>query len=517
MSTRAYREENTTRRNNITDGYMTVFLTLTMSVLLSLCLTLIEGARYGAVRMESVLASNIAADSIMAEYHRELAKQFNIFAIEDSYGTERASLENTESHLANYLNKNLSGSDFFLSSLLYRDFLSLGAKNAELEGVLYLSDERGEVFRRRAYEALKDDIGIDLITEIVESAKYITENKLESMDLNGEMSKLQSQVNSGQAAALEDKQNRESQKDEAGETEKQLPADTSRQVEVVDTNPTRNATQLTNPLLLYQYVEDVNELSQNTIDKSKLFSSRKREGMINSGNLKLEDENGFEDVIERFVFQEYLMKYFGRYRSEGKDDTLKYQIEYMITGLGADMDNFVSIVGRILGIRFAIDYLYILSDEEKCEIAEVLGTVISVYTWTEPLADVYKALILLMWAGTEAQYDVKCILAGSRIELIKTQENWHSNIENGMALLSEETDGDETGLSYEDYLRIFMLMTNGELLTVRAMDMVEADIRLTPGNSSFRIDACIDTVAVHIETYSSFGYGYEYRIKRKYE
>ena len=112
---------------------------------------------------------------------------------------------------------------------------------------------------------------------------------------------------------------------------------------------------------------------------------------------------------------------------------------------------------------------------------------------------------------------MKCILAGSRIELIKTQENWHSNIENGMALLSEETDGDETGLSYEDYLRIFMLMTNGEMLTARAMDMVEADIRLTPGNSSFRIDACIDTVAVHTETYSSFGYGYEYRIKRKYE
>ena len=211
------------------------------------------------------------------------------------------------------------------------------------------------------------------------------------------------------------------------------------------------------------------------------------------------------------------MKYFGRHLKEGNDDALKYQIEYMVSGLGSDMDNFMLVVSRIMAIRYAIDFLYILSDEEKCNMAEAVATVISIYTFTEGLIDVYKALLLMMWAGMEAQYDVRCILAGSRIELIKTKENWHSTVEDGQILVMNDTDGDESGLSYDDFLRIFMLLTKGETLCARAMDMMEADIRLTPGNSTFRIDACIDTIAIKIETYSKFGYGYEYHIRRKYE
>ena len=91
------------------NGYMTVYLTLTMTVLLSLCLTLIEGVRSSAIKLESEIAVAIAADSIMAEYNRELFRQYNIFAIEDSYGTDRASISNIDEHLATYMTKNLSG------------------------------------------------------------------------------------------------------------------------------------------------------------------------------------------------------------------------------------------------------------------------------------------------------------------------------------------------------------------------------------------------------------------------
>ncbi len=483
------------------DGYMTVFLTLIMTVLLSLCLTLIEGARSNAVRMETIVVSNIAVDSIMAEYHRELAKQFNIFAIDDSYGTASASLENTEEHLAGYLNKNFSGSDFFLSYFLYRDYLAIGANKAEIEGVLYMTDEDGKVFRRRAYEALKDDVGLTLLTQIMDSARYIEMGGLETMDVNGQMERLQAQADAGQAAALEEN--------------KELPEISEK--ENIDTNPTRNAVSLTNPMLLFQFVDDVNSLSSLVYDGPDLYSKRRRNGMVNSGNLKLEDEADIEEIVERFVFHEYLLRYFGRYREEGADDALKYQIEYMINGFDSDLDNFVAVVGRILAIRYAEDYLYILSDEEKCEIAEVMATVIAAYTFTEPLTDLYKALILMMWAGMEAQYDTRCILAGSRIELIKTKENWHSTLENSLSGKERDTTGDTTGLSYEDYLRIFLILMNPDQLSQRAMDMVEADIRMTEGNENFRIDACIDTVAVNIETYSKFGYGYKYRIKRKYE
>ncbi len=501
-----------------TGGYMTVFMTLTLSVLLSLCLTLIEGARSNAVRLESYLVSNMAVDSVMAEYNRELARQYNIFAIDDSYGTPNASLDNTDRHLAMYLNKNFSGSDFFLSSLLYRDFLALGANKAETEGVLYLSDDEGNVFRQRAFEALKDDIGISMFTEILDCVRYIESNEIESIDVRGEMEKLQKQADAGQAAALSEIQS-DSEGTETGKVREVRETD-------MNTNPTKGASAMTNPMLLYQFVEDVEKLSTSTIDLSGLYSSRKRANMVNAGNLKTEKDPGGSgsadsgitaDIIERMAFHEYILRYMGRYRHEGEDDALRYQAEYIVSGTGSDMDNFVSVVGRILAIRFAIDYIYILGDEEKCEIAEALAAVIAFYTYTEPLQEVYKTLILMMWSGMEAQYDVRCILAGSRIVFLKTYESWHSTLENSLAGLEKDTTGDGSGLSYEDYLRIFMLLTDGATLNSRAMDMVEADIRLTEGNGAFRIDACIDTLAVYIDCYSEFGYGYAYHIRRKYE
>ncbi len=290
------------------NGYMTVFLSLVMTVLLSLCLTLIEGARSNAIRVRSLLVSNIAVDSIMAEYHRELAKQFNLFAIDDSYGSASPSIENTENHLAGYLIKNFNGSDFFLSGFLYRDFFSLGANKAEVEGVLYMTDEGGNVFRRRAYEALKDDVGLNILSEIVESARYIENNGLESMNLDGQMSELQEQARSGQRAALEDK---ESKKENGKNDEEAIGRDMISEVKETQLpDVTDGSYSLTSPMVLFQMVEDVGDISTQVCDTSDLFSKRKLKGMINSGNLKLEDEENYEEIIERFVFKEYLISYF---------------------------------------------------------------------------------------------------------------------------------------------------------------------------------------------------------------
>ena len=47
-------------------AYLTVYLSLTMSVLLSLCLALIEGVRSNAIRLEAECIMDIGMDSILA-------------------------------------------------------------------------------------------------------------------------------------------------------------------------------------------------------------------------------------------------------------------------------------------------------------------------------------------------------------------------------------------------------------------------------------------------------------------
>ena len=99
-------------------GYMTVYLALTVTVIIALCLALIEGCRYRGISLETECVMDIGMDSILAEYHRELQKQYNLFVIDCSYGSENASTEQTERHLLDYMNRNFSLEDVFLEKLL---------------------------------------------------------------------------------------------------------------------------------------------------------------------------------------------------------------------------------------------------------------------------------------------------------------------------------------------------------------------------------------------------------------
>lgn len=482
------------------NGYVTVYLSLTMAVLLSLCLTMIEGARSNAIILESEIACDVAMNSIMSEYNRELMKQYNIFAIEDSYGGNNASLDNTDAHLSSYLNNNFSEKHFLGAFLNYRDYLGLEVESAQTEGVLYLTDDNGSVFMRRAYEAIKDDIGLTLMSQIAEWTGRIEADGLEHMDVQGNM------------ALLEDKYEETQLSDgevyEVATTDPNLPA---------VSQPADFLAGL-NCGVMNMVIEDQSDISMKEIDSSELIYSRMRSGNINTGNFHLDDDSFTDGFIERFVFQEYLLRYMGQYKEECKDDALSYQIEYIIAGHNFDRDNLSDVLTRIFAIRFATAYLCIKNDEEKVNIAELLAAVIAIFTYTEELEDVYKELFLMCWAGNEAKYDMKSILEGNRIELVKTEDNWHTSI---LGYTEDTSDsnyrGDESGLSYTDYLRVFMSLMSTETLVGRAMDMVEANVRNTAGNSKFRMDACIDTIQVFIKVESTFGYRYSFRIKRKYE
>ena len=99
-------------KNLYAGGYLTVFLALTITVLLSLILVLLEGARINAIRMKTETAGNIAVRSALGEFHRELLRQYDLYFIDTSYGTGAGGTENVRQHLQNYMQKNLnSGSE----------------------------------------------------------------------------------------------------------------------------------------------------------------------------------------------------------------------------------------------------------------------------------------------------------------------------------------------------------------------------------------------------------------------
>lgn len=478
------------RREN---GYLTVYMALCISVVLSLCLTLIEGARRSGAAMEAACVADIGLQSVFAEYHRQLLEQYNLFAIDSSYGSGRPGTYNTEAHLLYYLDKNLDMGDVFLSSFLYRDFLGLGVDGVEITGASILTDENGKVFRRRAAEAVKDDVGISALTELKEWMEVIEINGLDSADTQQEKENA-------------DRRLREYEyEDDEGEKH------------VGINNPTEVLEQNRHQGILKHVVEDENLISKNTLDTSGLIYSRMQEGRTSQGNLPPGEAGWADELAERFFFQEYLLRYLGRYGQEDEQDALRYQIEYLIVGMENDTDNLRSVANRICALREAANALYLWSDPNKNAEVELAAEIISSAIFLPEIAPILKVAMILGWAYAESVYDVKTLFSGGRVPLMKDEESWHYGLWTALSGNLSDSSKEGSGMSYEDYLRVFMTLTGIEKLTGRAMNMVEADIRMTEGNAGFCLDGCYDRLEFDIRMSSSFGYEYQLIRQRSYD
>ncbi len=482
-----------TEEREVCPAYLTVYLSIIMAILLSLCLALIEGARSNGIRLEAECVMDIGLNSVLAEYHRELLGQYNLFAIDCSYGTDYAGKSNTEQHLKEYMQRNFSMEDIFLSDWFYKDFLALSVENVDLTKVSLLTDEKGAVFRKRAVEAIKDDIGLTLLEDILQWTQTVESQKLLERNIAQEKSLIDTQI-----------QEYDGRQIQVSETE---------WITAQISNPTNALEELRARGSLQNVVEDVSLLSNRSIDSTALIGNRMEQGRISVGNIPLEAVSEAEQLTERFFFQEYLMKYMSRYGEEKEDSALLYQMEYVVAGRDNDLENLKSVADTLCAMREVANVIYLYSDETKSAEAELLATVLAALMQVPDIASLLKAVLILGWAYAESLHDVKTLLAGGRIPLIKDSSTWHYGLEGALqSAASEETDNQQ-GLTYEDYLRILMMFVDVDTLTARAMNMVEADIRRTPGNSQFRLDACYDCVEANVVVKSE--YGYEYQITRQ--
>ena len=478
------------------NAYLTVYLALCITLVLSLCLTLIEGVRRNGARLETEIATEIGLQSILAEYHRELFYQYNIFAVDSSYGTALPTKANTERHLKQYLDKNLDYKDVFLGFLFYRDFFRLSPEQVLLTKVSLLTDGGGAVFRECAADAVKDDVGLNLLTEVQEWVRVIEVNGLEETDIEAEKSSLDGEIQEYDGMEID-----------IGEEEPYI-------LRVV--NPTDHIEEQRRKGILKLVLGDDGALSANAIQSEGLFSDRADRGLINQGNIPIEQSSYEEQLLERFLFQEYLLRYMGHYGKEDEKDALRYQIEYLVAGGNNDADNLRTVLKRICYIREAANALYLLSDEAKRAEAEFVSQLVCDLAMVPELAPILEAAILLGWAYAESIYDLKTLLAGGKVPLMKDEGTWHYSLGNALSGSLEESGDTGMGLSYEDYLRIFMMCTDLDTLTARAINMVEADIRLTPGNSAFRLDGCYAELEACIEVESRYGFGFEITRHKSY-
>ena len=91
-----------------TDAYITLYLSLILGVLLTAAFIILEGIRENTIRTEIESVTDLSLYSIFAEYNRELLNQYELFAIDTSYGEGAGSINNTKEHMQYYMNENFT-------------------------------------------------------------------------------------------------------------------------------------------------------------------------------------------------------------------------------------------------------------------------------------------------------------------------------------------------------------------------------------------------------------------------
>lgn len=485
------------RRLTRTEGYLTVYLTLILTIVLSLYLALIEGARQNAFFLESECALDVGLNSVLAEYHRGLYERYNLFAIDTSYGNATPYLDNTRRHLSKYVEMNLSSEGVMLDWLLYKDFVAAFPDKVSITGARYMTDANGAVFRRRAAEAMGDEYNLDLYEELQNWLGVVESNKLTERDIAAEKRKLDKKLQSydGEIRYINEKEF----------------------VTISVTNPTEALEKLRKKGILYLVCHNPGAISSKAVNLTNLVEKRAKAGEVNQGNIDLEEQSNLTISLERFLFQEYLMHYMGHYNASVPDSALDYQIEYLIAGGSSDIANLKTVTGLLLGVREVANTIYLLEDEFSVALVETLATALAALMGIPEASEILEGIIIMGWAFSESVYDVQCLLEGERIPLMKDSESWHYGLDAALTFnILKPHEPELAGLSYEDYLRIMMSVMNEDKLTMRAMNMIEADIRLMDGNECFRVDGCVDCLEAEVQYKSAYGYQCEIKRKKAY-
>ena len=256
-----------------------------------------------------------------------------------------------------------------------------------------------------------------------------------------------------------------------------------------DNNPIWTVQNLKKKESLALFLSDSSDVSNKSIVLSELPSKRS----LSKGNWK---EVGKSSLSDRAFFAAYVKEHFSSRVETKEERVLDYEMEYLIGGKGSDRENLSVVCKRILQIRMVANYGYLLTDSAKRAEAKTMATALSTLMEAPALAGILEQGILLAWAYGEGIVDVRGLLKGNRVPLIKTSDTWQLQLSNLATIgTSNEVTGEKNskeGLSYEDYLTGLLLLEKTEKLSMRSLDLIESNLQI-------KTDQCITKIQIKSE------------------
>lgn len=233
-------------------------------------------------------------------------------------------------------------------------------------------------------------------------------------------------------------------------------------------------------------VLDGKDISQKEIEYTDLASD------MSAGS-----DGGNCDIAEKALVNEYIFLKFNSFTDYLNEDNtvncntnkqLDYVVEYIIGNQKSDKENLNKVIMQLSVLREGVNLAHIITDPTKKKQALTLATSLVGFTGNMVIIKAAQYLIMSAWAYGESLIEIKQLMNGEKVELIKNKDNWNLSLQN-LLETKFESDKDkksDKGLNYEQYLRMLLMMKNSgtELyftmgaMELRMIELGEKDFRL---------------------------------------
>lgn len=454
-------------------GSITIFISLLMTCILAFSSAICESIRYRGARISAVCANDAAVESVVSKYDVKLFEEFGILAA--YYETSEDLTASVEKDIERIL---YPEKEFLL--LRNTDFWKLSVEKVEAEEYSLLTDAKGAEFFKQAVLYAKNNIGANLVELLVDYANN-----------NDNPDKVEEYFETEEQEA--DKRIQEYEKEaETDELEKDY--EYSGEIIEVEESPVDTVKQIKQSGILALVIPENQNISSNFVDITACVSQRS----LNVGTGDIAEESSMTD---KAMYIEYLSEMFADFNDKlSTSEGFNYQLEYCIAGKETDEANMKFVVNRLLLIREAANFTYLMNDSNKKSQALAVAAGLVGASGIQPLVEAVKYAILLAWAYAESIMDIRNLLSGGSTALVKTADNWKLGIENlaGITSAGSGPVQEKYGLDYTSYLKLLLMFQTKEELVMRGMDLVELKMRQIYDTPEYKLDCLLAQIGMKV-------------------
>ncbi|MBO6214732.1 MAG: hypothetical protein J6N76_04260 [Lachnospiraceae bacterium] len=441
---------------------VTIFMSLVIVMIMSLIFSLVEVVHLHCLSKKCDMLITAGAESIMAEYNRLLWKDYGILAVDMGYNEIGINTDKACERSLPYMDGRESS-----------DFLGIDTGVPSITGYRLLSDQNGDALIREAVIQETLELPGQLISDL-SNLCTIGEAALKGSE---DVDTLLSQGESAEAEA--DKIWADAQEAAKKTAESNAAAEGKDPAAASGFTPTpRPGSDVENPApavkewkkgpLLGQVLPVETPISTEGIDDI----NRPSERSLDTGTCSEPIATGFTDKI---LYAAYLKNHFGCYTNQLGHSGAAYEWEYVICGEETDKDNLQEVVGILLAFRVAENFASMAASQAKQEEATALATLLVGWTANDAIISGVSKAITAAWVYVESVLDVRTLLSGGRVSVLKTESEWTSNLTNIGTCMDVHTKAKESdyGLAYEEYLLLLTCLHFAGDMGMRSLDVLE--------------------------------------------